>query len=160
MDLSDDILIALIVQGFTLIGTVVTIVLTARVKKKADSTELRVERTEAHAARAAEDSSVVRSETRNHHDPDRNMRHDLDQVLANQEDSKIERRAFEKKVISKLEGHDREFQVHREDNVVQWAAINASNHLANEAATAAAEAARAVANLAITTGALRQIDSK
>lgn len=117
--ITSEILKSLIDQSFVVIGLIITgtfSVIAAR----------RAKRSETHAEKAAVDVSVVRAETRNSHDPDRPMRHDLDRVLANQEQDRQQRLAFEDRV-------DREFRGLREDGVNQWTAINTA--LARSSAT-------------------------
>lgn len=118
-DIPTDLTVSVVTQIGALAGIVITIILGAKTKAQAD--------------RAARDSAVVRLETRNAHSPDTPMRHDMDQILANQEDERQNRQAFEEKVLAKLDRHDKEFRGLREDGVNQWEAINTAFAAANAA---------------------------
>lgn len=87
---------------------------------------VRAKRTERTSAKAAEDSAVVRAETRNAHNPNQPLRHDLDQVLANQQNFQRSQEDFQQLMLEKLETYDRDIQGIRKDGVVQWEAINAA----------------------------------
>lgn len=126
MNLTSEVLIALIAQVGSLIGIVISIILTAKVKKRAENAE-------SHAEHAANDAAVVRSETRNSHSPDQPMRHDIDHILAKLEDSAIERRSFEFRVFRRLDDHDAAFSGLKEDGANQWSAIRAQTNVANQA---------------------------
>ena len=131
-----EIVLALITQAGTLLALVVSIILTAVVKNKVDKTDKKVDRAEAHAAQAATDAAVVRSETRNSHPESRPMRHDLDKVMEAQD-----------KIIKKLDTHDGYFRSMQEDTVKQWAAVASAHHVALEASNAAAQSVRLVSGI-------------
>lgn len=103
----------------------------------------RSKRAEGHSAQAAEDAAVVRAETRNAHNPDQPMRHDMDQILANQQQALLAQEQFQTQIIEKLEGHDKEFRGLRSDGVEQWKAINSALSTAASAVAASSASVRA-----------------
>lgn len=127
---------SLITQGGILLGIIVTGIFSILAS-------IRAKRTEQHSAKAAEDSAVVRAETRNAHNPNQPMRHDMDQILANQQNAQLAQEAFQAQVLSKLEGHDKEFQGLRSDGVEQWKAINSALSMATQVSQAASATVRA-----------------
>lgn len=144
MSLTSDIIVAFITQVGTLAAALVVGVF-------AIITNVRVKRVEAHASQAATDVAVVRSETRNAHNPDQPMRHDIDRILANQERADRSQQTFESKIMARLDGHDQEFRGLREDGTHQWDAIRAATHTATQASQDSASALKAVGKVITST---------
>lgn len=103
-----------------------------------------------HASSAAADARVTRSETRNSHNPEIPMRHDLDRVLGNQEQERQSNKEFQEYVRSALDVHVIALERLDNVNVEQWKAIGANEHVATRAFEAAT-ATRSVVTAAIPT---------
>lgn len=144
MDLSTDIVVAAITQVGTLLAAIGVGVLTF-------FTNRRVSRVEKTTKATSEDVSVVRAETRNAHNPDQPMRHDIDLLLKNQaddkkvrEDYRAEQREVSAKILARLDGHDREFASIRNDGTHQWDSINLALSTANKASADISAAVRSL----------------